>query len=240
MPSWVWVLIAIAVVAVLAVVVWQALARRRTGRLQQQFGPEYDRTLDTTDSKRDAEAELQAREERRQQLEIRPLSQAARDRYLQSWQSVQARFVDDPGGAVASADSLIQSVMAERGYPVEDFDQRAADVSVDHPQVVENYRHGHRLAQASADGSDSTEDLRQAMRHYRALFDELVEPAAEQATTREQRKPARRHRPPAKGKDGALDDRPPAEHPRPCRTIRQPRDRQLAREPTTDRRHHRS
>ena len=187
MPSWVWVLIAIAVVAVLAVVVWQALARRRTGRLQQQFGPEYDRTLDTTDSKRDAEAELQAREERRQQLEIRPLSQAARERYMQSWQSVQAQFVDDPGGAVASADSLIQSVMAERGYPVDDFDQRAADVSVDHPQVVENYRHGHRLAQASADGSDSTEDLRQAMRHYRALFDELVEPAAEQATTREQR-----------------------------------------------------
>jgi hypothetical protein len=187
MPSWVWVLIAIAVVAVLAVVVWQALARRRTGRLQQQFGPEYDRTLDTTDSKRDAEAELQAREERRQQLEIRPLSQAARERYLQSWQSVQAQFVDDPGGAVASADSLIQSVMAERGYPVDDFDQRAADVSVDHPQVVENYRHGHRLAQASADGSDSTEDLRQAMRHYRALFDELVDPAAEQATTREQR-----------------------------------------------------
>lgn len=187
MPSWVWVLIAIAVVAVLAVVVWQALARRRTGRLQQQFGPEYDRTLGTTDSKREAEAELQAREERRQQLEIRPLSQAARDRYLQSWQSVQAQFVDDPRSAVASADSLIQSVMAERGYPVDDFDQRAADVSVDYPQVVENYRHGHRLAQASAGGSDSTEAFRQAMRHYRALFDELVEPAAEQPTTREQR-----------------------------------------------------
>lgn len=187
MPSWVWVLIAIAVVAVLAVVLWQALARRRTGRLQQQFGPEYDRTLGTTGSKREAEAELQAREERREQLEIRPLSQAARDRYLQSWQSVQAQFVDDPRGAVAGADSLIQSVMAERGYPVDDFEQRAADVSVDHPQVVENYRHGHRLAQASADGNDSTEDLRQAMRHYRALFDELVEPATEQPTTREQR-----------------------------------------------------
>jgi FtsZ-interacting cell division protein ZipA len=186
MPSWVWVLIAIAVVAVLAVVVWQALARRRTGRLQQQFGPEYDRTLGTTDSKRDAEAELQAREERRQQLEIRPLSQAARDRYLQSWQTIQAQFVDDPRSAVAGADSLIQMVMSERGYPVEDFDQRAADVSVDHPQVVENYRDGHRLAQASAGGSDSTEDLRQAMRHYRALFDELVEPDADQPTTRGQ------------------------------------------------------
>lgn len=187
MPSWVWVLIAIVVVAVVAVVVWQALARRRTGRLRQQFGPEYERALGTTDSKQEAEAELQAREERRRQLEIRPLPQASRDRYLQSWQSVQAQFVDDPRGAVASADSLIQSVMAERGYPIEDFDQRAADVSVDHPQVVENYRQGHRLAQASAEGSDSTEDLRQAMRHYRALFEELVEPATEQATTREQR-----------------------------------------------------
>ena len=186
MPSWVWVLIAIAVIVVLAVVVWQALARRRTGRLQQQFGPEYERTLGNADSKRDAEAELQAREERRQQFEIRPLSQVARDRYLQSWKRVQTQFVDDPRSAVAGADSLLQSVMAERGYPVEDFDQRAADLSVDHPQVVENYRHGHRLAQASADGSDSTEDLRQAMRHYRALFDELVEPAADQPTPREQ------------------------------------------------------
>jgi type VI protein secretion system component VasK len=186
MPSWVWVLIAIAVVAVLAVVVWQALARRRTGRLQHRFGPEYNRTLSTADSKRAAEAELQAREEHRRQLEIRSLSQTARDRYLRSWQSVQAQFVDDPRGAVASADSLIQSVMAERGYPVDDFDQRAADISVDHPQVVENYRQGHRLAQASADRNDSTEDLRQAMRHYRALFDELVEPDADQSTKREQ------------------------------------------------------
>ncbi len=185
MPSWVWILIAIAAVALVAVVLWQSLARRRTSRLQQQFGPEYNRTLDTTDSKREAEAELQARQEHRQQLEIRPLPQAARDRYLQSWQSVQAQFVDDPRDAVASADSLIQSVMAERGYPVDDFEQRAADVSVDHPQVVENYRHGHRLAQASANGNDSTEDLRQAMQHYRALFEELVEPAAEQPTTRE-------------------------------------------------------
>ena len=186
MPSWVWVLIAVAVVAVLAVVVWQALARRRTGRLQQQFGSEYDRTISGADSKRDAEAELQAREERRHQLEIRPLSQGARDRYLQSWQTVQAQFVDDPRGAVASADSLIKSVMAERGYPVEDFEQRAADISVDHPQVVENYRQGHRLARASADGHDSTEDLRQAMRHYRALFDDLVEPAADEPTRRDQ------------------------------------------------------
>jgi hypothetical protein len=185
MPGWVWVLIAIVVVAVLGLVVWQALARRRTEKLRDRFGPEYDRAIGAADSRRAAESDLAAREERRDRLEIRPLSQAARDRYVQSWQAVQAQFVDSPSAAVASADSLIESVMAERGYPVEDFDQRAADISVDHPQVVENYRHGHRLAQASANGSDSTEDLRQAMRHYRALFDELVEAAADQPTTRE-------------------------------------------------------
>jgi len=184
MPSWVWVLIAVAVVIVVAAIAWQALARRRTGKLQQQFGPEYDRALGEAGSRRDAEAELQAREARRQDLEIRPLPAAARARYTESWQNVQAQFVDDPRAAVANADSLIQAVMAERGYPIEDFDQRAADVSVDHPQVVENYRRGHRLAQASATGDDTTESLRQAMQHYRLLFDELVEPAADEATAR--------------------------------------------------------
>lgn len=178
---------AVAVVAVLALVVWQALARRRTATLKGRFGPEYDRAVGSADNRREAEAELQAREERRRQLEIRPLSQASRDRHRETWGAVQAQFVDDPRAAVAGADSLIRSVMAERGYPVEDFEQRAADVSVDHPQVVENYRKGHRLAEASADGSDSTEDLRQAMRHYRALFDELVEPDADRTMQREQR-----------------------------------------------------
>jgi hypothetical protein len=186
MPAWVWVLIAVVVVVVLAIAVWQAMARRRTGHLQDQFGPEYDRTVGSADSRRDAEAELQAREDRRQQLEIRPLSQAARERYLERWQSVQVQFVDDPRTAVASGDSLIQSAMEERGYPVEDFEQRASDISVDHPHVVENYREGHRLAQASSDGSDSTENLRQAMRHFRALFEELVEPPADQPIGREE------------------------------------------------------
>jgi hypothetical protein len=105
---------------------------------------------------------------------------------LQSWQAVQARFVDDPRAAVASADSLIQSVMFDRGYPVEDFEQRASDLSVDHPRVVENYREGHRIARASAKGeSDSTEDLRQAMRRYRALFDELLETDADESMARD-------------------------------------------------------
>ena len=185
MPVWVWVLIGIGVVVLLAVLAWQALDRRRTSRLRGRFGPEYDRAVGTSESRREAESDLAAREERRERLEIRPLSAAACARYVESWQVVQAQFVDNPSTAVASADSLIESVMAERGYPVENFEQRAADVSVDHPQVVENYRKGHRLAKASADGNGSTESLRQAMRHYRALFDELVEPDADQPLQRD-------------------------------------------------------
>jgi hypothetical protein len=185
MPVWVWVLIAIGVVVVLGVLAWNALARRRTSRLQDRFGPEYDRMVGTAENKREAESDLAAREERRAQLDIRPLSPAACARYIANWQVVQAQFVDDPSVAVASADSLIQSVMSERGYPVDDFEQRAADVSVDHPQVVENYRDGHRLAEESADGTGSTESLRQAMRHYRALFEELVEADADQPLWRE-------------------------------------------------------
>lgn len=182
MAAWIWVVIGIAVVAALGLVAWQGLARRRSGRLRQRFGPEYNRLVNSAESKRDAEAELQAREERRRQLDIQPLSERARDRYVQDWQAVQAQFVEDPRAAVASADSLIQAVMAERGYPVEDFEQRANDISVDHPRVVENYREGHRLAQASADGNETTEDLRQAMRHYRALFEELLEAGSQTDT----------------------------------------------------------
>lgn len=180
MSAWVWVVIAIAVVAVLGMLVWQGMERRRTGRLKERFGPEYNRLVNSTDSRREAEAELQAREERRSKLDIRPLTQESRERYVQRWLIVQAQFVDDPCAAVWSADSLIQSVMAERGYPIEDFDQRTSDVSVDHPRVVENYREGRRLAD-----SGSTEELRQAMRHYRALFDELVEADADAPMARD-------------------------------------------------------
>jgi len=171
-------------VLVVAVVAWTMVKQRRTKQLQGQFGPEYDRTVESAESKRAAEAELAERKERREQLQIRPLSSTARDRYTFQWQTVQAQFVDSPVAAVTSADQLIQAVMADRGYPVKDFDSRAADISVDHPQVVENYRQGHRLAEKSADGDGSTEDLRQAMRHYRALFDELVEADADEPTTR--------------------------------------------------------
>jgi hypothetical protein len=185
-PAWGWILIAIGIVVVIAAIVASMKSKRRTKQLQSQFGPEYDRTVGSADSKRMAESELAARQDRREQLDIKPLSSAARERYMSQWQNVQSQFVDSPSAAVGSADQLIQSVMSDRGYPVDDFDSRASDVSVDHPHVVENYREGHRLAARSANGNGSTEDLRQAMRHYRALFDELVEPDgdADAPTTR--------------------------------------------------------
>jgi cytoskeletal protein RodZ len=174
MPGWGWALVAVGVLIVIGLAAWQMMQQRRRRRLQDRFGPEYDRTVQQTDSRTDAEKELAAREERRRKFQVRPLSEASRQRYLATWRDTQSQFVDSPAAAVASADALIQSVMTERGYPVEDFESRAADVSVDHPDVVQNYREGHRLAEASASGQSSTEDLRQAMRHYRALFEDLV------------------------------------------------------------------
>ena len=178
MPAWGWILIAIGAAVVVVAIAWYVLqeqARKRTTGLREQFGREYDRVVGTSESKDDAEAELARRQERREELDIKPLPEASRVRYQESWREVQAEFVDDPRGAVGSADDLLQLVMRERGYPVEDFEQRAADISVDHPDVVENYREGHRLAAASKGNGTSTEDLRRAMRHYRALFEELVE-----------------------------------------------------------------
>jgi hypothetical protein len=174
MPIWAWVLIGIAAVVVVAIGVWPLTAQQRRRKLRERFGPEYDRAVESADSRREAEAELREREEHRARLQIRPLTPAARDRYSKSWREVQAEFVDQPAAAVQAADSLVQVVMVERGYPVEDFEQRAADISVDHPEVVENYRRGHELAQAATAGDASTEALRQAMKHYRTLFDELV------------------------------------------------------------------
>jgi hypothetical protein len=175
MPVWGWILIGIAALVVAALVVWQMLARRRTAQLRERFGPEYSRVAGKTGSRREAEAELTAREARRDALDIRPLPAASRARYLESWKSVQSRFVDDPRGALDEAHGLLQDAMGERGYPTADFAQRSADVSVDHPRVVENYREGFRLAQTDTGSPEQdTENLRRAMQHYRALFDELV------------------------------------------------------------------
>src|SRR5919201_3274520 len=175
MATWVWIVIAVAAVVVVALLLWNALRARRTRTLREGFGPEYDRTVAEAPSKREAEAELTERQKRREELDIRPLSPGARERYVVTWRETQARFVDDPAGAIGEADALIQQVMRDRGYPVEDFDQRAADVSVDHPEVVNNYRAAHGISIAHAREKATTEDLRQAMVHYRSLFAELLE-----------------------------------------------------------------
>ena len=175
MDTWIWVVIAVVAAAIVLAVIWSALRARRSQELRERFGPEYDRVAADAPTKREAESELRAREERREQLEIRPLSAEQRERYQARWTAVQAEFVDDPAGAVTEADSLIQAVMRERGYPVDDFDTRAADLSVDHPDVVENYRAGHGIATAHERGKAGTEELRKAVQHYRALFEDLLE-----------------------------------------------------------------
>ena len=175
MPGWVWVLIAIGVVLVVALFAWTAYKARKRKALQERFGSEYDRAVADAPNRREAESELSEREKRRQELQITPLAPESRDRYSSRWHNTQAQFVDDPEQAIGEADRLIQEVMRERGYPVEDFDQRASDLSVDHPEVITNYRAAHDISRANDRGKASTEDLRTAMVHYRALFAELLE-----------------------------------------------------------------
>jgi hypothetical protein len=174
------IIVAILVVAVVAIAAFVVSRRRRSEHLKQHFGREYEHALQTTGDRSKAEAELAEREKRVEKLDIRPLDRIERERFTARWAEVQQRFVDDPPRAVAFADALLGEVMTARGYPVSDFDRRAGDISVDHPEVVRNYRAGHDIALRHAQGNASTEDLRQAMIHYRALFDDLVgaEPAA--------------------------------------------------------------
>jgi hypothetical protein len=148
--------------------------RQRSLRLREKFGPEYERTRAEIGDVRRAESVLAAREKRVEKLHIRPLTPEEGARYGEVWRHVQALFVDDPKGAIAEADHLVDEVMSARGYPVADFDQRVADVSVDHPSVVEHYRAARAIA-ARRDEGVSTEDLRQAVIHYRALFEDLLE-----------------------------------------------------------------
>ena len=170
------IIIAVAVVVVLGVVgIWLALRNRRTAKLRTQFGgSEYNRAVREGGSQRKAEAALNERSDRVERLHIRALPPGDRTRFLDAWTRVQARFVDGPGGAVTDADQLLADVMSTRGYPVSDFEQRAADISVDHPLVLENYRAAHQTALRQTKGQANTEDLRQAMIHYRTLFEELV------------------------------------------------------------------
>jgi hypothetical protein len=175
MSTWVWIVIAVVAVIVVLAIVWSAMRAKRSRALQGEFGNEYDRTVDQAGGRRAAERELRERQKQHDQLDIRPLSPESRERYVQRWQSTQSRFVDDPKGAVAEADRLVQDVMQERGYPTKDFDRRVADISVDHPDLVEKYRTADGVARASERGEATTEDMRHSVRHYRALFAELLE-----------------------------------------------------------------
>jgi FtsZ-interacting cell division protein ZipA len=175
MDTWVWIVIAVVAAIVLLAVLWSAMRAKRSSALRDTFGREYDRTVDQTGDRRAAEQELRERQKQHEELDIKPLSPESRDRYIRRWQSTQTRFVDDPKGAVLEADTLVQEVMQERGYPTKDFDRRVADISVAHPELVEKYRTAHGIAQAGERGEASTEDMRHSVRHYRALFAELLD-----------------------------------------------------------------
>ena len=166
-----------ALIVILTVVAWLYVRNRRstTADMRKKFGPEYERAVLTHGSERKAEAKLSDREKRVDKLNIRDLDSMEHERYSKQWQAVQSRFVDSPKGAVAEADDLVSSVMKVRGYPVAEFDQRAADISVDHPRVVENYRSAHEIALRVGKDAATTEELRTAMIHYRSLFEELVQ-----------------------------------------------------------------
>jgi FtsZ-interacting cell division protein ZipA len=176
MDTWVWIVIVAAALVLLVLVALAASRRRRTGHLRDTFGSEYDRTVSESDRRRDAERELLEREKRHEELEIRPLSPGARERFREEWSVVQARFVDEPDGAVREADRIVARVMEERGYPNDvDAEQRAADLSVEHADVVGQYRRGHALVGGIDEAEDGTESLRQAMKCFRAAFEELLE-----------------------------------------------------------------
>jgi hypothetical protein len=168
------VVVAVAVLVVLAVV-WMVTQQRRRAHLKDRFGPEYDQALRQHQDPRAAERELLDRERRVARLDITPLTRDDATRFSEAWRTIQSRFVDDPKGAVVDADRLVDEVMRTRGYPIADFEQRAADISVDHPRVVNNYRSARVIAGRNTRGETNTEELRQALVHYRELFADLLE-----------------------------------------------------------------
>lgn len=175
MSTVIWVAVVVVAVVAIVAVGYAVLQQQRRHRLRNRFGPEYDRTVQERENRREAEQELLAREQRFSSLEIRPLDSATRAAYAKKWMEVQERFVDAPGFAVTEADHLVTSVMAERGYPTEDFEQRLSDLSVAHGRTLDHYRQAHEISSRAARKEASTEELRQAMVHYRALFEELLE-----------------------------------------------------------------
>ena len=170
-----WLVIAVLAVVAVAALAWIYVQRQRRLRLRERFGPEYDRAVQEAGTAQKAEAILDERARRVEKLKIRSLSREQGESFAREWRRVQGLFVDDPDGAVAAADRLVTQVMAARGYPIEDFETRAADLSVDHPRVVENYRIARDLAQRRQRGEAGTEELRQAVVNYRALFNDLLD-----------------------------------------------------------------
>jgi hypothetical protein len=175
MPTWAIEVIMTLVIIAMMGACWLFIRRRRSEHLKSRFGPEYDRVIQEHGNRWRAEAVLETREKRVEGLHIRSLTQKDRDHFAQAWQADQTRFVDDPKSAVTEADLLVTAVMKVRGYPVSDFEQRVADISVDHPHVVENYRAAADIARRHKSGQATTEDLRQAMVYYRKLFEDLLE-----------------------------------------------------------------
>lgn len=175
MGALLWIVVILVILAIVGAVGWSYARKQRSRQLRGQFGPEYDRTVQQYQDPQAAERALEYRRERVEHLQIRPLTPQERAHFSEEWHSVQSRFVDDPAGAMAAADTLVTEVMQARGYPMGDFETRAADVSVDHPQVVEHYRAAHTIAERGRGGQANTEELRQAMVHYRALFADLLE-----------------------------------------------------------------
>ena len=174
-PKVIVIAVVVALIIITAVALYIRQRKHTSAGLRARFGTEYERAVQQHGSARKAEAKLADREARVELLKIRDLDPTERDSYLAQWQTVQSRFVDDPKGAVTEADELVCSLMQARGYPVSDFEQRAADISVDHPLVVENYRSAHSIALQLDSGEASTEDLRTAMIQYRSLFDDLAQ-----------------------------------------------------------------
>jgi len=174
-----WIVLAgVLVVAVIALAAWLYYQKKQSRNLQKRFGPEYSRTVHELGSRTKAESELKARQKRVEHLNIVPLQPAEAARFSQAWKVLQRRFVDNPKGVVVQADRLVRELMLKRGYPMGDFAHRAADISVDHPSVVENYRAAQAIALRDERGEATTEDLRKAVVHYRALFNELLEARA--------------------------------------------------------------
>ncbi|WP_214317391.1 hypothetical protein [Nonomuraea sediminis] len=175
MTTLIWVAVVVIALVAVALVAALVIRQRRRDQLRSRFGPEYDRLIAEHDNRREAEQELLAREQRHSELDIRPLAEESRDGYAQRWSEVQERFVDAPGFAVTEADQLVTAVMSERGYPTENFEQKLSDLSVGHAETLDHYRKAHEISGHAARKEASTEDLRQAMVHYRVLFDELLQ-----------------------------------------------------------------